>query len=249
MQPFFVRFCVVIGLFFVASQAKADVVRVLVLDLAKLAIEQVLPSFEKQYGHQVIADYASAERLTARIEGGEAVDVIILDAASLDRLEKSRKLRNLEIAELGRTGLGVAVKAGGPIPAVFTEDEFKASLLSAQAIAYADPASGSPGAIQFHSALAKIGLGAKLTSKLRVLPQPEAVRQAIAGGEIDLGVGMASEFVNRPGIAFAGFLPHALQRWTIVRAMRVSDGEPARAFLDHIADDDNLKLLARGGFR
>ena len=247
--PSWAGFALAFALIFLPIPTQADTLRLMVIDIAKPGIDLLVPSYEKQFGHQVSIETASADKLIARIESGAALDVIILDAANLDRLEARKRLRNLEVAELGRTGLGVAVRAGSQLPPFFTEDETKAGLSAARSIAHADPASGSNSGTLFQFAISKLGLTDKLNAKLRVLPSPQAVSQAVGAGDIDLAIGIASELVGRPGVAFAGFLPHSLQKWTVIRAMRVSDNEAARAFIDHIADDGSLKIFARGGFR
>lgn len=231
------------------AMAQAEALRVLALDLAKPGLDQVLPGFEQTYHVQVALEVAPLEKLMARLQGGAKADVVILDAANLERFEARKHLRALEVAELGRLGLAVAVKAGAPIPAILTEEEAKASFSASRSLAYAEAKSGSPSASRLFTALAKLGLENKLASTLRPLASPMDVARAVATGEVDLGVGMASEFANQPGIALAGFLPHSLQRWIILRAARLSDSEPARAFIDYIADDDNLRLFAKGGYR
>lgn len=241
------RACLAAATLVVSPLAQAETLNLLVADIARNSIAQLIPGFEKLYQHQVVIQSAPAPLLLQRLEAGERADIIILDAVSLDRLEAQKKLRSLETAELGRAGLGVAVKAGGAIPPVFTEDEFKTSLNASRTIAYAE--SEAESAAQFHVALARLKLASQTATKLRPLARPDMVERALASGEIDMAVGWASEFVNRPGIVLAGFLPHSLQKWLVVRAARISDGEPARAFIDHIADDDNLKLFTRSGFR
>lgn len=247
MSGIFWRICLTVATLLVNGAAPADTLNLLIVDIARSGIEQLVPGFEKTYRHQVIIQTAPADKLRQRLEAGERADVIILDAATLDRLEAQKKLRSLETAELGRAGLGVAVKSGGAVPPVFTEDEFKASLAAARTIAYNEAEAGS--AAQFHAALTRLKLAAQTASKLRPLPRSDMVEQALASGEIDLAVGWANAFVNRRGIVLAGFLPHSLQKWLVLRAARMSDGDAARAFIDHIADDDNLKIFARGGFR
>ncbi|WP_376802933.1 molybdate ABC transporter substrate-binding protein [Candidatus Raskinella chloraquaticus] len=247
MSGIFWRTCLVAATLVVSPLAQAETLQLLVVDIARNGIQQLVPGFEKLYHHQVVIQSAPASLLLQRLEAGERADIVILDAVSLDRLEAQKKLRYLETAELGRAGLGVAVKAGGTLPAVFTEDEFKTSLTAARSIAYAESETGS--AAQFHIALSRLKLASQTATKLRPLARPDMVERALASGEIDLAVGWANEFVSRPGIVLAGFLPHSLQKWLVVRAARLSDGEPARAFIDHIADDDNLKLFTRSGFR
>ncbi len=241
------RACLAAATLVMSPLAHAETLNLLVADIARNGIAQLIPGFEKLYPHQVVIQSAPARLLLQRLEAGERADIIILDAGSLDRLEAQKKLRSLETAELGRAGLGVAVKAGGAIPPVFTEDEFKTSLNASRTIAYAE--SEAESAAQFHVALSRLKLASQTATKLRPLARPDMVERALASGEIDMAVGWASEFVNRPGIVLAGFLPHSLQKWLVVRAARISDGEPARAFIDHIADDDNLKLFTRSGFR
>lgn len=248
-KSFAMKFALASALFFhVVGTAQAQGLHLIMIDTAKPGIDQVLPAFDTTYHYPIEIEVVAAEKIIARIEAGNPGDVLILDAASLEKLEARKRLRTLDVAELGRAGLGVAVKQGKAVPPVFTEDEVKAALSSAGTIAYPDPASGSPAATRFQASLAKLKLDGKLNARLRVLPDANAVARALAAGEAELGIGMANDIVNRPGITLAGFLPHSLQKWITIRAVRLSDSEPARAFLDYISDDDTLKLFARGGF-
>ena len=56
--------------------------------------------------------------------------------------------------DLGRTGMGVAVRTGAPKPDVGTVNAFRRALLAAPMVAYAD---GGASGIQFHGILQIIG--------------------------------------------------------------------------------------------
>src|SRR5258708_24185256 len=72
-------------------------------------VEAVVPDFEKQTGHKVVAQRETVGALTKRIEGGEAFDVAILTPAAIDDLIKKGKIAAGSRTNLVQVGVGVVV--------------------------------------------------------------------------------------------------------------------------------------------
>ena len=89
---------------------------------------EVLPQFEKQTGHKVTVDNATAGGLAKRIEDGEAFDVAINTPAILDDLAGKGKIAAGSRVDLAKVGMGVAVKEGAKLPDIKTVDAFKKTL-------------------------------------------------------------------------------------------------------------------------
>ena len=88
-------------------------------------------AFEKGTGHTVKIAFAPAPQIRTRIAGGETWDVVIAPPAVLDELAKLGTIEN-ERVTLGRVGMGVAVRAGAPMPDISNVEALKRSVLAAE---------------------------------------------------------------------------------------------------------------------
>ena len=79
--------------------------------------------------------------------GKEEFDVAILTPEAIDDLAKEGKVVPGTRADLAKTGVGVVVKAGAPLPDISTVDAFKRTLLAAKSVAYIDPKAGGSSGI------------------------------------------------------------------------------------------------------
>src|SRR5437016_5818610 len=85
-------------------------------------LREMAPAFERATGQRLTIEYAFAADLKRRIETGNPFDVAILPPDMADDLVRREKLVPGSRVELGRTGLGVAVRSGAPKPDVGTVD-------------------------------------------------------------------------------------------------------------------------------
>ena len=79
--------------------------------------------------------------------GEEQFDVAVLTPDAIDGLIKDGKVVAGSRADLAKTGVGVVVKAGTPLPDISSVDAFKRTLLAAKSVAYIDPAAGGSSGI------------------------------------------------------------------------------------------------------
>ena len=68
-------------------------------------------------------------------------DVVIAPPAVLDELAKTGKIGNERVA-VGRVGMGVAVRAGAPIPDISSVEALKRSVLAAESLVFTRGSSG-----------------------------------------------------------------------------------------------------------
>src|SRR5262245_38631558 len=122
--------------------ATAAEIKLLTAGAMRAVVTAVLPEFEKQTGHKVTIDNATAGMLKTRIEGGEAFDVAIITPAVVDDLAAKGKIVAGSRIDLAKVGMGVAVKEGAAVPDIATLDAFKRMLPGAKSVAYIDPQAG-----------------------------------------------------------------------------------------------------------
>src|SRR5436190_13127356 len=99
----------------------------------KTAVSAIADKFTHATGHGVSFDFAPVGILEARFAAGAVADVIILSAGALAKIEKLLVPGSGRV--LGRTSIGVAVRAEAPLPDIATPDAFRRTLLTARSIA------------------------------------------------------------------------------------------------------------------
>jgi molybdate transport system substrate-binding protein len=177
-------------------------------------LTEIAPVFERATGQRLGVEYAFAADLKRRIEAGGQFDVAILPPDSADDLVRQGKLVAGARVDLGRTGLGVAVRKGAPKPDIGTVDAFRTALLAAPTVAYAD---GGASGVQIQGMLARLGIAEAMKPKLRPYPTGGAV-EAVARGEVDLVVIGVSPILYAPAVTLVGWLPPELQSYIVFTA-------------------------------
>src|SRR5713101_10106784 len=101
----------------VAGTAVAAEIKVLSAGAVEPGLRAAAAAFKKQAGHEVNITFNTAPEIRKRIAGGETFDVVIAPPAALDEFAAAGKL-TADRANLGRVGLGVAVRPGAPVPEI-----------------------------------------------------------------------------------------------------------------------------------
>jgi molybdate transport system substrate-binding protein len=210
-------------------------------------LQQLAPDFERTTGHRLVISYEFSTDLKRRIEAGDPFDVAILPPEVADDLMRRGKLATGSRVDLGRTGLGVAVRRGAPKPDTSTVDAFRRALLAAPTVAYAN---GGTTGEHVRNILARLGITVAVTPKLRPYPSGGAL-EALARGEADLVVIGLSPIHDAPGVELVGWLPAELQSYVVFTASigaETRDVDAARTFLSTLTSPPAVALFKAHGF-
>jgi molybdate transport system substrate-binding protein len=199
------------------AMAHAAEVKVLTTGAMKAVVLELVPQFEKETGHKVVVDNDTAGGVARRVEGGEAVDVVVNTPGGLNDLAAKGKIVGNSRANVARVGIGVVVKDGAPVPDISSVDAFKRTLLAAKSVAYIDPAAGGSSGIYLANLFEKLGIAAEIKPKAK-LKQGGYVAELIANGEAELGLHQISEILPVKGVKLVGPLPAEIQNYTIYAA-------------------------------
>src|SRR4026209_521950 len=104
------------ALFVAASPAQAAELRVLSSNGAKAAVQELCAQFDGATGNTIKLHFEVNADLKKKIEAGEAFDVAVLNPPVIDALIKEGRLVAGSRADIGRSGLGLAVRKGAPKP-------------------------------------------------------------------------------------------------------------------------------------
>jgi len=232
-----------------ASQARADDIKVLTAGAFKQVVVAAVPAFEARTGHRVEVQNDTAGALSRRIAGGERFDVLMLTPALLRPLGASGRVVADSIAPLAQVGIGVAVKAGAPSPRIATVEEFRQALLDARRVAYIDPASGGSSGIYLDGLFQRLGIAEAVKAKAVLVPGG-LVAERLVTGEADLAVHQVSEILPVAGATLVGALPESIQNYTTYAGAVAADSahaDAARAFLAALtAPEAAATLRAKG---
>jgi molybdate transport system substrate-binding protein len=165
------------------------------------------PAFERDTGHKANLNFGTAGGLRARLDAGEAADLIILPAAAIEAMDKAGKLAPGSRMDLGRTVTGIAIKEGAPAPDVSTPEAFKQALIKARGVSFSDPAAGGSSGTYFAGLLRKLGIADAINKKAVLGKRGYEVAQAVVDGRADIGTTFISELLTVPGVRILGALP------------------------------------------
>ena len=190
------------------NDAVAAEIKLLASPGVRAALSELLPEFEAQSGHKVVADFAVIAVLKRRIDAGESFDVVIPSPAVIDDLIKDAKIVGETRMAFARTGLGVAVAKGVPKPDISSVENFKRALLNAKSVGHSkEGASGT----NFLAVLARLGIAEEMRPKLR----PGG---AIERGEADMAISDMGPAMEMRGAEYLGGLPSEIQRYVTFAA-------------------------------
>ena len=194
------------ALLFTVSAAEAVEIKVLSGNGPRAAVRELCKQFERATGNTIALRFGVNVDVKEKIEAGERFDVVVGNPPIVDALIKDGAVIGPR-ADIGRSGLGVAVRAGAAKPDIASVDAFKRTLLAAKAVAY--PGRGASG-IYFVSLLDRMGIKAEMQGKLKPMEAEDTV-EVVARGEADMVVVVATRISDVPGVDMVGPIPEELQ--------------------------------------
>lgn len=217
----------------------------------KSAIMDFAQSFEHDTGATLQFTFGSVGSLQAKAQA-ESVDVLILNRPTLEKMALEGKVLQHTIVDLGRVGVGIAVREDAASPDVSTPDALRKALLAATSLTYGDPAKGDSSGIHFATVLERLGIANEVGAKTTLAPLGLAVAEQVANGEVQMGATQASVILARKGIKLAGLLPPSLQHFTTYSAavLRGSPAtEAAKRFVSYLSSPASKSKFGMAGFQ
>lgn len=98
--------------------------------------------------------------------------------------------------------------------------------------------------------LKKLGIEKEMAPKSHVILGRKFVGEALADGEVELGLQQLVELRLTPGVTVVGPLPKELQKASIVSAAvssKAKDIQIAKSFLDFLSSPTTIKALKESG--
>jgi molybdate transport system substrate-binding protein len=177
---------------------------------------ELVPQLERVTNDKIVTATTSmgvgANSIPSRVQRGEPIDVVIVADTALEQLIDDGLVLADSRVDLARSGIGLAVRAGAPLPDISTVDALKATLLNARSIAYSASVSGTYVSTELFQ---RLGIADQVAGKSRRI-DGERVGAVVARGDAQIGFQQMSELLPITGLKVVGPLPAEVQKGRIV---------------------------------
>ena len=216
-------------------------------------LQDLAPGFEAATGDHIVtlpgpSMGETANAIPQRLARGEPDDVLIMVGTALDGLVQKGLAAPGSRVDLALSPIGMAVRAGAPVPDISTVDKLRAVLLAAKSVAYSDSASG----VYIEAELFKrLGIQDQMKGRAHMIPATP-VGEIVARGDADIGFQQEAELLPVKGITFVGLLPSEVQKVTVFAAgLNAHAANPAggRALIRYLTAPAARPVLAKNGLQ
>lgn len=220
---------------FTTAPAAAEEIRVLTAGSLQRALAVIAESYKAETGHNITIEVGTTPVMRQRLEAGEAFDILI---GTTDLLDIAAGLGQVpadisRAPEVGRVGIGIAVRAAADAGTVRTLDQLQALLVSADSVVYNRGSSG----VYSQSLIESLGIADRIASKTTQYANGgQVLTHVIDGTGRDLGLAPLTEIrANEPNGISTIPLPDAVQNFTAYSAVVTTHAaEPAADFIRYL---------------
>ncbi len=235
------------------ASARADAAEIKVISAGAVRglIAGMIADYARDTGERFDLKVGTTGQLRSIIASGQPADLIIAFSTLMAELEASGKVISGTRVELGRVGIGIAVRDGAPVPDVAGVQGFRQALVEARSVAYSDPRQGGASGVYFVGVLDRLGLADAIAQKAVLTNGGRAAVEKVARGEAELAVTLISEIVAVKGVRLAAAVPEPLQLYSIYAAgIPAGSSNPlaARAFIAALTAPSMAERWKAAGF-
>ena len=234
-----------------ASAAFAAEIQVLSAGAIEPGLKAAAGAFEKQTGHSVAITFNTAPALRQRMQGNPPFDVVIAPPAVIGDFAAASQLAETR-ANVGRVGIGVAVRAGAPVPDISNADALKRAVLDAESLVFNRASTG----LYLETLLKKMDIYAQVEGKSTRYADGAAVMEHLLkgsgpGAAREIGFGATTEIVlyQDKGLKLVGPMPAEVQNYTAYTAAPLASSmqaELAQQFVAFLAGPGKPLFVAAG---
>jgi molybdate transport system substrate-binding protein len=218
--------------------------------ISSMATRQVLAELAaahaQQTGVEVAFESVGGVDAAKRVQAGEAFDLVVLAADAIDKLIAAGRVVGDSKADLVRSVVAIAVRAGAPRPDVGSEDALRRAVLAARTVGY----STGPSGVELLKLFDRWGIADAVRDRVVQAPPGVPVGQLVAEGKVELGFQQFSEMASQPGIAVLGTMPpgcEIISTFTAGLCTASSQPEAVRALLAFMRSPAAADIKRRHG--
>jgi molybdate transport system substrate-binding protein len=198
---------------------------------------QVAAQFTAKTGIAVTVGGGGREKIFTILKDGGAGDVVLLPSADFANLPGLTG-----VVPLGRIVVGVAVKAGNQAPDISTPEKFRAALLAAKGVAYADPAAGTSAGKVIDRMLS-----APEFARVKRVPIQGLAVGGLMSGKADIALQMLPELAANKDVILAGPVPSAYGAGVDFSAGLATQSEQAKSLIAFFSSPEAAVLWRANG--
>jgi molybdate transport system substrate-binding protein len=213
----------------------------------RLLLADLAAAWQGQGGAEVSFESVGGVDAAKRVAAGEGFDLVVLASDAIDKLLASGHAVAGSRADLVRSAVAVAVRAGSPRPDIGSEAALRQSLLAARSIGY----STGPSGVALLELFARWGLAEALRARTVQAPPGVPVGALVARGAVELGFQQRSELMHLQGIELLGEMPAGTQiLTTFSAALCTASVQPGavRELLAFLRSPATAQIKRRHGF-
>jgi molybdate transport system substrate-binding protein len=228
--------------------ANAVEIKVLSAGAIEPGMRPAVAAFEKESGHQIKLQFNTAPQLRKRITDGEVWDVVLAPPAAMDEFAKAGKVEASAV-NVGRVGLGVAVRPGAPVPDLTSVESLKAAITKADSLVFNRASTG----LYLEAWLKQQGLYDQVQARSTRYPDGASVLEHVLKGQgTEIGFGAITEILlyRDKGLKFVGPLPADIQNYTAYSATVMTgttQAAAARAFVAYLGGASGQAIFKAAG--
>ena len=232
----------------VFNAASAAEIKVLSAGALEPGMKAAAAEFQKANGHSVKITFNTAPQIRKRIADGEVHDVVVAPPALIDEFSKAGKLGQ-DRANVGRVGMGVAVRPGAPAPDISSPEALKKSVLEAESLVFNRASTG----IYLENLLKKMGVYDQVEKKTTRYDDAAAVMDHVLKGKgREIGFAPITEILlhRDRGLRLVGPLPAEVQNYTSYGAGIMTgapSGAAAQEFVRYLGTPAAKKVFVAAG--
>jgi molybdate transport system substrate-binding protein len=205
-------------------------------------------AYQERTGIAVAIEAVGGVDAARRVQSGEPFDVVVLAADAIDQLAADGRVVPGSRADLVRSEVAIAVRAGAARPDVGSEDALRRAVLAARTLGY----STGPSGVALMKLFARWGVADAVRDRAVQAKPGVPVGQLVANGDVELGFQQLSEMIPLSGIDVLGTLPRGAEIVTIFSGAictASSQPEAARALLAFLRSAGTFDAKRRHGMQ
>jgi molybdate transport system substrate-binding protein len=179
--------------------------------ISSMATRQLLADlvapFQRQTGWTVSIESVGGVDAARRVQAGEPFDVVVLASNAIDQLIAGGSVVAGSRADLVRSGIAVAVRAGATRPEIGSEDAVRRAVLASRTVS----CSTGPSGVYLTKLFERWGIEREIEERIVQAPPGVPVGSLVARGDVELGFQQLSELMHLHGIDVVGPLPPEIQ--------------------------------------
>ncbi len=179
----------------------------------------------------VTVELAPTKALEARIRDGARADAALLTAEAVAALSAAGILDRGSARPLAHSRVGLAVKAGAPVPDIGDVAALRRLLLAVPSLCYSR--AGASG-IFFAGLIERLGIAEEVNAKAIVIPEGFTAEKLLTG-EASIAFQQISELMEVKGITVAGPLPEGAQTVAVFSGAGFAGVPQGRALVEAVA--------------